>query len=122
MDSQKIDLRKRLVDYSLAIVKFVDSLSKGDMSTQVIAKQLIRSGTSVTANCIEAKSASSKKDYINFYTHALKSANESLFWISLLIQSGKADENDWHSLRQETSELANIIAASIITMKKNLEK
>lgn len=119
---EKSDLHKRLIDYSLAIIKFVDTLPKGDMSTQVMAKQLMRSGTSVTANCIEAKSASSKKDYINFYTHALKSANESLFWISILIQSGKADEYSWSDLRKETVELANIIGASVITMKNNLKK
>ncbi|KKR10200.1 MAG: hypothetical protein UT37_C0004G0029 [Parcubacteria group bacterium GW2011_GWA2_39_18] len=80
----------------------------------------MRSGTSVSANIIEAKSASSKKDYINFYTHALKSANESKLWISLMKDSAKIDEKVADELLKETTEISNIIGASIITMKKKI--
>src|SRR3989344_9066322 len=92
-----------------------------DAVAQTIARQLTRSGTSVTANVSEAKSASSKKDYINFYTHALKSANESKLWISLLRDSGKISQIVAEPLLKETEEIAKILGASIITMKKNLK-
>ena len=81
------------------------------------AKQLIRSGTSVSANIIEAQSASSKKDYINFYTHALKSANESKLWISLIRDADKINKEEAEKLLAETIEIAKILGKSIITMK-----
>jgi four helix bundle protein len=111
---------KRLYEYALEIIHFTDSLQK-DMSSRVIANQLVRSGTSVTANVMEAQAASSRKDYINFYTHALKSANESKLWISLLRDSKKCGVEQAEKLINETGELSKILAASIITLKKNRE-
>jgi len=65
------------------LLKFVDKLPKSSV-VDIIIKQLIRSGTSILANYIEANSASSRKDFINFFTHSLKSSNESKVWITLL--------------------------------------
>jgi len=121
VDNFKDEFNKRIYKYSLDIIKFVDGLPK-DTTSQVMAKQLIRSGTSVSANIIEAKAASSKKDYINFYLHALKSANESKFWIELIRDSGKSIGTEANKLLDETTEIAKILGASVITMKKNGEK
>lgn len=117
-DDFKNDFNKRIYKYALNVIKFVDKLPK-DSTSQVMAKQLIRSGTSVSANIIEAKAASSKKDYINFYLHALKSANESKLWIGLLRDSGKIETVDANELLNETTEIAKILGASVVTMKKN---
>ena len=114
----KNEFNKRIYKYALDIIEFVDKLPK-DTTSQVMAKQLIRSGTSVSANIIEAKAASSKKDYINFYLHALKSANESKLWIGLIRDSGKITETDANKLLNETTEIAKILGASVVTMKKN---
>jgi four helix bundle protein len=76
----KKELDKRLYRYAVDIVRCVDNFSK-DVSSQVIAKQLIRSGTSVVANVVEAKGASSKKDYIKFYLHEY----EFSFLVSLFL-------------------------------------
>jgi len=65
------------------LLKFVGKLPKSSV-VDIIIKQLIRSGTSILANYIEANSASSRKDFINFFTHSLKSSNESKVWITLL--------------------------------------
>jgi four helix bundle protein len=78
---------------------------------------LLRSATSIGANVIEAQGAPSKKDYAHFFTHALKSANETKFWLKLLMDSGKADKEATNKLLKETTEIAKILAASIITMK-----
>ena len=114
--SYKSEFYQRLYKYALRIIKFVEKLPK-DSTSKVIGNQLLRSGTSVTANTIEAKSASSKKDYINYYRTALKSANESKLWICLLRDSGKTDKKETEGLLNETTEIANILASSIITMK-----
>ena len=120
MDNFKNEFNKRIYKYALNVIKFVDKLPK-DTTSQVMAKQLIRSGTSVSANIIEAKAASSKKDYINFYLHALKSANESKLWIGLIRDSKKITETDANKLLDETMEIAKILGASVVTMKKNGE-
>ncbi|MEK7612477.1 MAG: four helix bundle protein [Patescibacteria group bacterium] len=112
----KDDFYKRLYTYALNIVIFVEKIRK-DSSSGVLTNQLLRSGTSVAANIFEAKSASSKKDYINFYNHALKSANESEFWIHLIKDAQKCDNKESEELLKETVEIAKILASSIITMR-----
>jgi four helix bundle protein len=82
-----------------------------------MSKQLLRSGTSILANYIEANSASSRKDFINFFTYSLKSANESKVWICLLRDSDKGDKKEMEWLLKELIEISNIIASSIITLK-----
>ena len=113
----KVDLKKRVYLYSLDIIKFIDNLNNKDLTIQIISKQLLRSATSIGANIIEAQAGSSKKDFTNFFNYALKSANESKFWIGLLRDSNKSDKNRANELLQETNELANILASSILTLK-----
>jgi four helix bundle protein len=113
----KTDLKRRSYLYALAIIKFIDSLQKNDLSIQIISKQLLRSATSIGANIIEAQAGSSKKDFTNFFSHALKSANESRFWLGLLRDSNKVSTSGVDILLQETSELANILGSSILTLK-----
>lgn len=110
-------LIRRAYKYSLDVIKFIDSLEKADFSIQVMAKQLLRSATSIGANIIEAQAASSKRDFVNFLSHALKSANETKFWLGLLRDSGKADKQKADILVQETGELAKILGSSISTLK-----
>jgi len=84
----KNEFKKRLYNWVLRLIKFIDKLPK-DSICSVMGKQLMRSGTSILANYIEANSASSKKDFINFFTHSLKSANESKVWLTLLRDTSK---------------------------------
>ena len=113
----KIDLKIRAYQYALSILRFIDLLDKKDWSIQIIAKQLLRSATSIGANIIEAQAGSTKRDFTNFFSYALKSANESKFWLGLLRDSGKADRNTVNVLLKETTELANILGSSILTLR-----
>jgi four helix bundle protein len=115
----KDEFKKRLYNYIIRLVKFLSLLQNNGVTREIIS-QLMRSGTSVGANYFEAQAASSKKDYPNYFSHSLKSANESKFWLSILSDSNLlpkelAREHEW--LLQETGELANIFASSILTMK-----
>ena len=112
----KTDLKTRSYKYALSIINFIDKLSK-DMSTQVIAKQLLRSATSVGANIIEAQASPSRRDFANFFNHSLKSANESRYWLELLRDSNKTDKGVIEPLVQETKEIANILGSSILTLR-----
>lgn len=113
----KIDLRHRAYLYALRIIKFIDKLDKQDFSIQIISKQLLKSSTSIGANIIEAQAGSTKRDFANFFNHALKSANESKFWLGLLRDSGKADKEITEKLLKETTEIANILGSSLLTLR-----
>jgi len=74
----KEEFRNRVYRFALDTIGFVEGLAK-DQTSRVIGDQLLRSATSIGANVVEAQSAASRKDYANFFTHALKSANETKF-------------------------------------------
>ncbi|MEK7180850.1 MAG: four helix bundle protein [Patescibacteria group bacterium] len=112
----KNDFKKRLYSWALDLVKFIDKLPK-DSICEVMGKQLLRSGTSVLANYIEASSASSRRDFTNFFNYSLKSANESKVWLTLLRDTGKGDKAALDQLLEEIIEISKIIASSILTLK-----
>ena len=112
----KNEFKGRLYRWVLRLIKFIDSLPKDNVCV-VMGKQLLRSGTSIIANYVEANSASSKKDFINFFTHSLKSANESKIWLTLLRDAEKGSPVELKWLLNELTEVSNVIASSIITLK-----
>ena len=117
----KEEFKKRINKYVLKLIKFLGALPK-DIITREIISQLMRSGTSIGANYFEAYYASSKKDYQNYFRHSLKSANESMFWFNVLLESDLVPQKgrtDCVWLLKETKELSRIFASSILTMKKN---
>ena len=117
-DKEKIkkEFKKRLYDFTLRLIEFLDKLPNDNVSTR-IGDQLLRSGTSIISNYIEGQAASSKKDFTNYFNISLKSANESKLWLALLRDSkrAKADEVSW--FLNELDEVANIFASSILTLK-----
>ena len=112
----KIKLKDRTYKYSINIIKFLDTLPK-DTSTQIISKQLLRSATSIWATIVEAQVSSSKKDFTKYFTYSLKSANESVYWLSLLKDAKKINNNQIEYLLSETKELAKILGSTILTLK-----
>ena len=120
MQSDKLKFKKdfiqRLIKFSLNVIDLCGEIRK-DRNLSAIADQLIRSATSVGANVVEAKGAGSTSDYTHFFEIALKSANETKYWLILTKEacpnlSSKAD-----SQLSEADEIAKIIGASVLTMK-----
>lgn len=89
----------------------------GSFSAGIVSKQLVRSATSVGANITEARASSSRKDFINYYNHALRSANESKYWISLLRDACDMPSDRLGPLQTEADEIGRMLGASILTMK-----
>jgi four helix bundle protein len=112
----KNEFMERCYHFSIAIIKLTKDLPEKRVYWTV-SDQLVRSATSIGANIIEGKSASSKKDFIRYYEIALKSANETKYWLGLLRDALDADKTTISKLMKETSELAKILAASCLTMK-----
>ena len=114
--NQKDEFYKRLIVFTVELVKFCAELRK-DRNFWVIADQLLDSGCSIGANIFEAKSASSKRDYIKFYEISLKSINETIYWLIVISASTKSLATESNELRKEVEEFGRIIASSLITMK-----
>ena len=112
----KTDLRTRCYYYSIAIIKFLETLPKKKVYW-VISDQLLRSATSIGANIIEAKSSSSRRDFIKFYEIALKSANETKYWLGLLRDALKIDKNKVGQLLSEVEEISKMLGSSVLTLK-----
>ena len=120
--SQKInskgqsDTRVRAYRFSLRLIKVLDGLPR-DVASQVILKQLLRSGTSIGANLVEGQSSSSRLEYKKFHEISLKSANETRYWLGLLRDSGRTPPEVIDPLLNEARELSNIIAAGVMKLK-----
>ena len=85
----------------------------------VLARQFLRSSTSIGANCSEAVSAQSRKDFINKYEIALKEARETEYWIAIFIKSEIVSENLFRSLVQEINSIIKILVKIIKSLKNN---
>ena len=110
-------LKSRSYRFSLQIVRFISDF-RNDRILRIIGDQLLRSGTSIGANITEAIAASSRKDFTNYFQIALKSANETRYWLSLLKDSQLCKQRqEIDSLLNEVSEIAKMIASSVITLK-----
>lgn len=112
----KKQLIRRAFSLARRVVTLVDDFPN-KQSARVIAGQLLRAATSIGANIIEAQAASSKKDFINFLTHALKSGNETKFWLALAKDLNPKLISSIEELLKETSELVKILGSSIATLK-----
>ena len=111
-----------LIDKSIAfasrIVKLHDYLVKSKKGI-TIAKQIVRSGTSIGANINEANYGQSIADFISKMHIALKETAETEYWIKLLNMSGYIDDKMCSSLLDDCLEIKRILIASINTAKEN---
>jgi len=110
------EFKRRLYTFVLRLIKFVESLKKTQTS-RIIGDQLLRSGTGILGTYIEGLSASSKREYTNYFNYSLKSANESKVWICVLRDTGNGDKEEAERLLKELSEISHIFASSILTLK-----
>ena len=115
-DSKTEVFKRRLYILVLRLVKFVENLKKS-LTSKIVGDQLLRSGTSILGNYIEGQSASSRKDYTNYFNHSLKSSNESKVWISILKDTGKGDKKEAEWLLSELAEISGIFASSVLTLR-----
>lgn len=112
----KKDFKKRLYGFVIKLVELIDGLPKDRVGFR-IGDQLLRSGTSILGNYIEAESASSKRDFLNSFNISLKSTNESKMWLSVLRDTKRISPDDVDWFLKELGEFANIFASSILTLK-----
>lgn len=111
-----MEVKYRAFYLSINIIKCLDNLTN-KQSTRIISDQLIRSVTSIGANIVEAKSSSSKREFINYFQIALKSANETKYWLALLNKLLPNNQKEIIEFIKEVNEISKIVGSSVLTMK-----
>jgi four helix bundle protein len=107
--------------FSVRIVKLFQHLIEKHKIYD-LARQVLRSGTSIGANCEEAMGGFSPKDFRHKITIAYKEARETRYWLRLLRDTGYIDTKLAKSLITDAEELLKILGKIIITMNKKLKK
>ena len=120
MDEQ--ELKERFRQYSIRIVRMVDSIPTKRIAALTIAKQVIRSGTSLAANYRAACVAKSKRDFLNKLKIVEEELDETRYWLELMVDTDIFPKEKLDSLIQETIELLNIIVKSIVSTRYYLSQ
>ena len=121
MNNSNISIQERTEMFAIRAVKAYTEINKQNHfsdASVILSKQFLRSATSIGANCSEAKYAQSRKDFLSKYLIALKEANETRYWVNLLIKSGSIPEKKFASLLQELIEIINILIATTKKLKE----
>ena len=113
-DESNIVAQKSFV-FALRIVKAYRYLT--EHNEYVLSKQLLRSGTSIGANCREAKNAQSRLDFINKLNIALKEADETAYWLELLYKAEYIDSKSYNSINEDCVELIKLLTSIVKTTK-----
>lgn len=102
-------LKKRTKQFAVDCITFYDKINKTD-ATRVIGKQLIRSATSTAANYRAACIARSKKEFFSKISIVVEEADETLFWLEILKDSGLTTEVSLKPLLLEALEIVKIVS------------
>ena len=117
MRSKSIIEEKSLV-FALRIIKAFRFL-KEQKGEHVMSKQLLRGGTAIGALIREAEFAESKKDFIHKLHIALKEANETDYWLTLLHESAYINDIAFQSVQTDCTELIKLLTSIIKSSKYN---
>ena len=101
------DLKPRTKEFARRVIRVFAALSK-DTAAQILGKQLLRAGTSVGANYREANRARTKAEFISKIGDCLKEADESSYWMELLLDEGFLPPVKLQPLLDEANELVAI--------------
>ena len=112
------EMKQRTKLFALGIIQLVESLPKGRTS-EVLGRQLLRSGTSIGSNYRSACRSRSIADFISKMGIVEEESDESLYWMELLIEAGIAVNINTEGLMREAGELLAITVASIKTARKS---
>ena len=106
--------------FGVRIVKMFLHFSENDWKLQTLYKQVLRSGTSISANVHESEFAQSPSDFVSKLHIALKEANETMNWLNLLHDVAILDDKSFESMSVDCSEIIALLVSSIKTIKNNI--
>jgi len=118
---KEYDLKERTKGFALQVIQLVERLPRR-RAADIMGGQLLRAGTSVGANYRAACRAKSSADFISKMGIVEEEADESIYWMELLIEAGIVKSTDLESLMREANELLAIAVSSIKTARRNKSK
>ena len=104
------------IEFAVAVVALADSIKTPKSSFMV--DQFARAGTSVGANIHEAQYAHSKADFIAKLEIALKEANETSYWLKLLFETKRIDDNEYKQTEKLCGNIRILLISSCKTAKE----
>ncbi len=111
-------LQKKSKAFAVRIIKMYRFLCE-EKREYVLSKQLLRSGTSIGANVREAKRAQTTPDFYAKLFIALKEAEETEYWLELLVETEYISQDLFESIYADNEELVKILVSSTKTIKEN---
>jgi len=114
-------LKERTKSFALRVIRLFQALPESRQA-QIIGTQLLRSGTSVGANYRAVCRARSKADFIAKLGVVIEEADESAYWLELLVSTGVVKEEKINSLLEEARQLTAIFNAARNTARKKVGK
>lgn len=114
----KQQFKKRCFDFSIAVLNLSEIL-KAKRNNWILIDQLVRSATSIGANVVEGENSTSRKEFINYFQIALKSASETLYWLALLKEVNDNQKTKTDSLINECTEIKKLILTIVLNTKSN---
>ena len=107
------DIQERAFSFACRIVKFYQFLAKQKGAGEALARQILRSGTSIGANLEEATAGQSRADFISKCNIALKEARETHYWLRLFTETGIVPPEKLEAMLSESNELVAILTTIV---------
>ncbi|MGD1904783.1 MAG: four helix bundle protein [Leptolyngbyaceae cyanobacterium] len=118
MSASLVPITERTFEFAVRIVKLCQVIEEQSSVSRPLARQLIRSGTSIGANVEESQAAESRADFIHKMSIALKEARETRYWLRLLVAAEMISEERLGALIQESEALMKIIGKIVVSTKR----
>ncbi len=121
MSEQSEFLKKRSSVFSARLIRFIDTMPHRT-TADVLARQVVRSATSVAANYRAACRARSRAEFAAKLHIVQEEADETVYWLELIGQTSSSPSEELNWLRKEATELTAIFTAACATARRNLKR
>jgi len=115
-DKKKYDLEERTAQFGEAIIEFARTLPKDPVNNPLIS-QLVRAGTSIGANYMEADGVESKKDFQHQISTCKKESKETKHWLRMIAKANPGRRDKCQKLFKEAQELSLIFSSILLSRK-----
>jgi len=114
---KKYDLEERTAQFGEAIIELAKTLPRDPINSPLIS-QIVRAGTSIGANYVEADGAESKKDFQHKISICKKESKEAKHWLRMIVKVNPSSRDECQKLWQEAQELSLIFSSILLAKKK----
>ena len=114
--STKPDIQKKSFEFAVRILRLVRALPR-DLASQVVIRQLARSGTSIGANVEEAQGSQSRREFARRMNIARSEARETPYWLRLLAETELVPRPRLDAITREAEEIVRILVAIVKTAR-----